>query len=60
MQLIIKASKECLKNKLAKVDVNVPEEEFFARLNWLKENEIIDELELNELKREYSTKKLIS
>lgn len=60
VEQIITASKQYLKTKYTAVDINIPEDDFQKRLQRLKEKEIIDDVELNELKREYSTKKLLS
>ena len=57
---VINTSKAYLRHKYGIVDVNIPEGVFFGRLNWLKEEEIINEKEFNELKNEYNIKKLIS
>ncbi|MCL1934394.1 MAG: hypothetical protein FWF53_11355 [Candidatus Azobacteroides sp.] len=57
---IIETSKTYLKNKYGIVDAGIPEDIFFNRLNWLKDEEIISEKEFYELKNEYSIKKLLS
>lgn len=42
--------KEHLKKRYAKIDVDLPPEQQLYRINWLKEDEIIDETEYKELK----------
>jgi len=56
---VILTSKAYIKNKYSVVDVNIPEEIFLSRLNWLKEEEIISDIEFSQLKDDYSTKKRI-
>ena len=60
IQKVINSSKSYLRNKYGIVDVNISEDVFFARLNWLKEEEIISEKEFYEIKDEYRVKKIIS
>ena len=57
---VINTSKAYLRNKYGIIDTNIPEDVFLARLNWLKEEEIISEKEFCELKDEYRIKKIIS
>lgn len=57
---IIVASKQYLRKKYARVDIYVPEEVFLHRLSWLLEKEIISREEIEELKSDYRTKKLLS
>jgi hypothetical protein len=57
---VINTSKAYLIHKYAIVDVNIPEDVFLGRLNWLKDEEIICEKEFDELKNEYKIKKLTS
>ncbi len=56
---IIAASKKYVKEKYAKVNIDIPQEMFFGRLNLLKEKDIITESEYQEIKKEYELKKLI-
>ena len=55
----IAASKKYIKEKYAKVNIDIPQEMFFGRLNLLKEKNIITESEYQEIKKEYELKKLI-
>ncbi|HBG42638.1 MAG TPA: hypothetical protein DDZ96_06925 [Porphyromonadaceae bacterium] len=57
---LIDASKAYLRGKYSLVDVNIPEEVFLSRLNWLKEEEIISDAEFFQLKNDYDTQKIIS
>jgi len=57
---VIDTSRIYLRNKYGIVDTNIPEDVFFGRLNWLKEEEIISEREFYELKNEYNVKKILS
>lgn len=56
---VIAASKKYVKEKYAKVNVDIPQEMFFGRLNLLKEKEIITESEYQEIKKEWELKKLL-
>ena len=56
---VIAASKKYLKEKYAKVNVDISQELFFNRLNLLKDKNIITESEYQEIKNEYELKKLI-
>ena len=57
---VINTSKVYLRHKYGIVDVNIPEDVFIGRLNWLKDEEIISEKEFDELINEYNIKKLTS
>ena len=56
---IIVASKKFVKEKYAKVNIDIPQEIFFGRLNFLLEKNVITESEYYEIKKEYELKKLI-
>lgn len=56
---VIAASKIYIKEKYAKADIDIPQEVFHGRLNWLKERDIISESEYREMKIEYDNKKLL-
>ena len=57
---VINTSKVYLRHKYGIVDVNIPEDVFIGRLNWLKDEEIISEKEFDELINEYNIKKITS
>ncbi len=56
---VIASSKVFIKAKYGTVDPVVPQDLFFGRIVWMKENDIITESEYNEMKHEYETKKLL-
>jgi hypothetical protein len=60
VEKIITYSKKYLKQKYAVIDLNLPEDIFIGRINWLKDENIIDEVEYASLSREYQTKKMLS
>ena len=54
---VITTSKTYLRKKYGIVNTTISEEMFLGRLNWLKDNEVISEEELYELKNEFNVKK---
>jgi hypothetical protein len=60
IDLIIKATKDNIKNKYLTFDPNTPDEEYLARLNWLKETEMITEEEFENYKIDLEIKRLLS
>ena len=57
---VIETSRIYLKNKYGIIDINVPEDLFLSRINWLREEEIISEKEFYELKNGYIVQKFQS
>ena len=53
------AQKKYMIEKYTKVDVDIPQDLFFARLQWLKEREILNESEYTTIKKDYELKKLL-
>ncbi|GEO08812.1 hypothetical protein [Segetibacter aerophilus] len=60
IELVIKATKDNIKNKYLTFDPNTPDEEYIARLNWLKETDMITEEELENYKIDLEIKRLLS
>lgn len=58
--LVIKATKDNIKNKYLTFDPNTPDEEYLARLNWLKETDMITEEEFENYKIDLEIKRLLS
>lgn len=60
IELVIKATKDNIKSKYLSFDPNTPDEEYLARLNWLKETEMITEEEFENYKIDLEIKRLLS
>lgn len=58
--LVNKTTKDHIKNKYLTFDPSTPDEEYLARMNWLKENDIISEEECEEYKLDFEIKRLFS
>lgn len=58
--LINKTTKEYIKNKYLTFDPATPDEEYWARLNWLKETEMITDEEFEDYKIDLEIKRLLS
>lgn len=56
---LIKKSKKIISTKYSRVDSDIPEETFMDQMNWLLQNNYIDDKEYEEKKTEYKTLKLI-
>ena len=56
---IIKISKEYKKTKYAKYNPLISEEQYDSNLLWLKQQKVIDEIEMLHLKEDYRIKKLL-
>ena len=56
---IIITSKKYVKNKYTRIDKAIPTDLFYARINWLLENQIISENESKTIIQEYDLQKLI-
>jgi hypothetical protein len=56
---IIKISKEYKKTKYAKYNPLISEEQYDSNLLWLKQQKVIDEIEMLDLKEDYRIKKLL-
>lgn len=59
VNLVISQSKLYTKEKLSKYDSSINEESYFNKLNWLKEKDIISEIEFQKLKDEFNFKRLM-
>jgi hypothetical protein len=57
---VIAASRAYMHAKYTVIDINLPEEVFAGRLTWLKEQDIIDDIEVEELLASYTARKLYS
>lgn len=55
---LIKLSKEKIKKKYSRIDIDLPEETFMNQINWLLNNNIINEEEYYKKKAEYKIFKL--
>ncbi len=55
---LIKISKDKIKKKYTRIDPDIPEDTFMYQLNWLLNNEYINEQEYLEKKNEYKISKL--
>ena len=60
IELINKTIKEYIKNKYLTFDPATPDEEYWARLNWLKETEMITEEEFEDYKIDLEIKRMLS
>ncbi len=58
--LVSKTTKEYIKNKYLTFDPATSDEEYWARLNWLKESEMITEQEFEDFKIDLEIKRLLS
>lgn len=56
---LLAKSKDCILDKYAKIDTDLPEDEQMKIFNWLKNKDIISQEKYEELKQEYKTKKLL-